>query len=426
MHLRKWDAYRVYLILSGVSSLLFNLIFTLNLVYEAKVIGLTPLQLVLVGTTLETACFLFEIPTGIVADLYSRRLSVMIGFFLIGIGFTIEGSLPFFAAVLLNQVIWGIGSTFTSGALEAWIVDEVGEERMGPVFLRGSQAGQVGGIAGILLSVALGSIALAIPVVIGGVAFVGLAIFLLLVMPETGFKPVPRGERTHWQSILSPLRDGLKLVRRRPLLLTFLAIVLVGGLYSEGYDRLWQAHLLRDLTLPALGSLNPVVWFGIIDIVAMLLVAGATEVIRRRLNTRNDKAVARMLIVSYGLLIAGLLVFALTVNIWIALAALWVVNIMRRSTDPVFSTWTNRHIDSNVRATVLSSFGQANALGQIGGGPFVGLIGDRLGIRAALSASAVLLSPVVWLIARASRQQAHMTAQEAEGIQPVIAPVEPV
>ena len=38
-----------------------------------------PLQLVLVGTTLELACFLFEIPTGIVADLYSRRLSVVIG-----------------------------------------------------------------------------------------------------------------------------------------------------------------------------------------------------------------------------------------------------------------------------------------------------------------------------------------------------------
>src|SRR6476646_10014399 len=130
VHLRKWDAYRVYLILSGLSSLLFSLIFTLNLVYEAQVVGLTPLQLVLVGTTLETTAFLFEIPTGIVADLYSRRLSVIIGFFLIGVGFTIEGSLPFFAAILLTQVFWGIGSTFTSGALEAWIVDEVGEERM--------------------------------------------------------------------------------------------------------------------------------------------------------------------------------------------------------------------------------------------------------------------------------------------------------
>ena len=422
MHIRKWDAYRVYLILSGVSSLLFNLIFTLNLVYEAKVIGLTPLQLVLVGTTLETTAFLFEIPTGIVADLYSRRLSVIIGFFLIGIGFTIEGLLPFFAAALLNQVIWGIGSTFTSGALEAWIVDEVGEERMGPVFLRGSQAGQIGGIAGILLSVALGSITLALPVVVGGLAFVGLVIFLVIVMPENGFKPTPRGERTHWQSMLSPLRDGLKLVRRRPLLLTFLAIVLVTGLYSEGYDRLWQAHLLRDLTLPALGSFNPVIWFGIIDIVAMLLVAGTTEVIRGRLNMDNQKAMIRVLIAAEALLIVGLLVFALAVNIWIALIALWVVNIMRRSTDPIFSTWTNRHIDSKIRATVLSSFGQANAFGQIGGGPVVGLIGDRLGLRAALSASALLLSPVLLLIGRAARQQTRVDAEPS--LEPSVQPAE--
>ncbi|MBI1258830.1 MAG: MFS transporter [Chloroflexi bacterium] len=418
MHLRKWDAYRVYLILSGVSSLLFSLIFTLNLVYQAQVVGLTPLQLVLVGTTLETSAFLFEIPTGIVADLYSRRLSVIIGFFLIGIGFTIEGSLPFFAAVLANQVIWGIGSTFTSGALEAWIVDEVGEERIGPVFLRGSQAGQVGGIAGILISVALGSIALALPVVIGGLAFVVLAIFLLLVMPETGFKPTPRGERTHLQSMFDPLREGIRLVRVRPLLLTFMAIVLVGGLYSEGFDRLRQAHLLRNYTLPALGSLNPVVWFGIISIVGMLLTAGVTEIIRRRLNTENQRAVARTLMGLYALLIVGLLGFALAENIWIALIALSIASTMRGVTDPIFSTWANRYIDSNVRATVLSSFGQLNALGQIGGGPLVGFIGDRFGIRAALSASAVLLTPILWLIARAAR---HPALVEAE---PVVAPVE--
>src|SRR5664279_6191056 len=143
MHWRKSDSYRVYLILSGAAALFFSTIFTVNLVYQAQVVGLTPLQLVLVGTTLETVCFLFEIPTGIVADLYSRRLSVIIGLLLIGVGFTIEGSLPIFGAVLLSQVFWGIGATFTSGALDAWIVDEVGTERMGTVFVRGAQIGQI-------------------------------------------------------------------------------------------------------------------------------------------------------------------------------------------------------------------------------------------------------------------------------------------
>jgi hypothetical protein len=54
---------------------LYALTFTLSLVYYVKDVGLSPLQMVLVGTVLEASCFLFEIPTGIVADLYSRRLS---------------------------------------------------------------------------------------------------------------------------------------------------------------------------------------------------------------------------------------------------------------------------------------------------------------------------------------------------------------
>ena len=49
--------------------------------------GLAPYQLVLVGTAVELSIFLFEIPTGVVADVFSRRLSIIIGYFLMGIGF---------------------------------------------------------------------------------------------------------------------------------------------------------------------------------------------------------------------------------------------------------------------------------------------------------------------------------------------------
>src|SRR3982750_1689119 len=98
--IRAADPARTYYAFQGAFAFLFALAFTLNMVYFVKVVGLSPLQMVLVGTTLEIACFAFEIPTGIVADLYSRRLSVIIGFFLIGVGFTIEGALPFFGAVL--------------------------------------------------------------------------------------------------------------------------------------------------------------------------------------------------------------------------------------------------------------------------------------------------------------------------------------
>src|SRR6185312_2528421 len=100
------------------------------------------------GTTLELACFLFEIPTGIVADLYSRRLSIIIGFVLIGAGFLLQGLVPAFLAILAAQVLWGVGFTFTSGADQAWITDEIGTERAATVFVRSQQISLAAQIAG--------------------------------------------------------------------------------------------------------------------------------------------------------------------------------------------------------------------------------------------------------------------------------------
>src|SRR5512133_1473980 len=120
---RKRDAYAVYLLMESITAFCFALIFTANMVYHVTVVHLNPLQLVLVGTLLETVVLIFEIPTGIVADVFSRRLSIWIGLLLIGVGFTIEGLFPTFGIVLLSQLFWGLGATFTSGATQAWIAD---------------------------------------------------------------------------------------------------------------------------------------------------------------------------------------------------------------------------------------------------------------------------------------------------------------
>jgi MFS transporter, DHA3 family, tetracycline resistance protein len=103
--------YPVYLFVNGAFSLCFMLYATIASVYRIQTVGLNPLQLVLVGTVLELAVLIFEVPTGVLADTYSRRLSVIIGFFLIGAGFMLEGSVPVFLAVLVAQVIWGAGYT---------------------------------------------------------------------------------------------------------------------------------------------------------------------------------------------------------------------------------------------------------------------------------------------------------------------------
>jgi hypothetical protein len=96
------------------------------------------------------------VPTGIVADLYSRKLSVIIGVVLVGAGFMFEGLNPTFAGVLIAQVIWGIGYTFISGAREAWVADEVGEIDAGTAFIKGQQAELAGRFIGIAASIFFG------------------------------------------------------------------------------------------------------------------------------------------------------------------------------------------------------------------------------------------------------------------------------
>ena len=125
---KKLSAYKIYLLFSAITAMCFSLVATVMIVYHIEKVHLNPLQLILVGTTLEAACFIFEIPTGIVADIYSRKLSIVIGAVLTGLGFILEGSISSFASVLVAQIIWGLGSTFTSGSIEAWIAEEEKEQ----------------------------------------------------------------------------------------------------------------------------------------------------------------------------------------------------------------------------------------------------------------------------------------------------------
>lgn len=403
--LHRPGAYPVYLILSGASTLFSATMFTVLTVYYVKVVGLNPLQLVLVGTAVEVTAFLFEVPTGVVADVYSRRLSVVIGTFLVGLCFVIEGLIPLFGAILLAEVIRGIGETFLSGAREAWIADEVGEKRVGHVFLRTAQVRQVARFVGAFAGVGLASVQLNLPVVLGGGLTMALGLFLALAMPERGFRPAPREGRTSWQTMGHTLRDGVHVVRRSPVLLTLLGVEIFGGAASEGFDRLGDAHLLTNFQFPELGSLKPVVWFGIISAGSQVLGFLVIQTFRRRLNTasRNPTTTARMLLMLEALTVLSILAFGLAGNFPLALGALWAKSIVGSLAGPLHGAWLVQNIDPRVRATVLSMNSQANAFGQTAGGPVIGVIGTVRSLRAAMLASGIALSPAVALYAHALR-----------------------
>jgi DHA3 family tetracycline resistance protein-like MFS transporter len=392
--------------MEGVFGFAFITFSTLSMLYRIETVGLNPFQLVLVGTVLEIAAFSFEVPTGILADLYSRRLSVIIGMFLFGLGFMFEGLFPYFITVLIAQVIWGAGWTFTSGAREAWIADELGEEGIGRVYLRGSQITQAGWILGIPLAVALGSISYAAPMVAGGALFVLLGLFLVVVMPEHGFTPAPRGERTTFGSMADTFREGIGTIRGRPALITIVAVAVLWGAASEGYDRLWAKHLVDNFSFPDLptGPLdNVVVWFGLIEIVGMGISIAVAEVLRRKINTDSHYAVARTLLFSTSVVLLSLAGFALAGSFGLAIGFIWTIAIFRELNHPLTIAWLNQSLSSRVRATVISMRSQADALGQMFGGPVLGLIATVVSLRVNFLVSAAIVLPALYLYVRTLR-----------------------
>jgi MFS transporter, DHA3 family, tetracycline resistance protein len=400
--LQRLDAHRVWLGYRGVEAFGFALGWTVAPIFFLRELGFSPLQLVLAGTALEVAYFLAEIPTGIVADTYGRKLSVLVGTLGLGIGFVATGLAGGVWLVLGAAAFMGFTWTFKSGAEDAWITDEVGRERAGRSFQLGAQAARVGGLLGIGAAVGLALVDLRLPIIAGGVVFFVLAAVLALVMPETGFRSARHADVTAAASMLSTARTGGTLIRRTPVLLLFAGIMFFLGASDEGLDRLWEAQFLLEVGVPGFGDLDQVVWFGVLAAGAILLSIVVAQPLVRRLSDLGPERLARALLLFDSMRIVALLAFAVAGSFALAVAAFWGARLARSLAAPVRQTWLNANVeDSTVRATVISMTNVFESAGEWGGGPALGAVGNVFGVRAAIAGSAVALMPTLVLYGRA-------------------------
>ena len=374
-------------------------------VYLVSELDLSPLELVLMGTAMEAAVFLFEIPTGVVADMYGRKLSLIIGFIGMGVAWMAVGLVSAAWLIIALWAFWGLSYTFTSGAYEAWITDEVGSENVGSLFLRGQRISYAGAVVGLVLQVALGTWSLKAGVIVGGAITVVAGLLSIFLMPETGFRRRPRGERASAvREFGTTAAGGARFAWAQRVVLLLIAVQLFMGMSSEAFDRLKEAHFLRDVGLPAVGDLDPVIWFGIFWLAGLLLGFVAIGRLIKRVERGGRETVTRFLFAFTAMELVTMLMFALTGSTWVAITALLGVFFARDLAGPLYTTWLNEQItDSSVRATVLSISGQANAVGQAAGGPVLGAIGNVWGIRAALAGGAIVIAPALGLYARAIR-----------------------
>lgn len=396
---RPLDPVRVYSAYAAAFAFCYALTATLSLVFMATTLRLNPLQMVVVGTVLEGVTFAFEIPTGVVADRYSRRVSVLIGVAVVGAGFLLQGLATGFATVLLAQLVWGAGFTFISGSDEAWLADEIGAERVGPVFTRAQQLELGATIAGTLAAGALGLLSLRLPLLMSGAGLVVLSAGLALTMTEHGLTRTPPADRESIRGFARSVRDGLAAARRGPVVRGLLVVSLLAGLSEEAVDRLWTLHLLRDHPLPDLPGGTVVLFSGITlagTVIALLASLAVNRVSPDRLGAAHPNAALAVLA---AVQVAGIAGLALAGGLWFALAGLWARTAAVAVAAPVRSAWLNRNLDPATRATALSVNSQANAIGQVAGGPPLGVLGNRAGILVAMVVSAVVLAPTIALYA---------------------------
>lgn len=407
------DPYQLYLYgIEAPSSFFVSLAQTTAIVYYITSGRLNPLQLVTLGTAVELSYFIMQIPTGVLADLVSRRLCVVAGWILVGGGLAEQGLSPTFANLIVGQFVIGLGAALQEGAQDAWIADELDEAVMTPVYLRATQLGLICGVAGSLLSAVIADERLYLPLLVGGLAICLTGIALGFVMPE---RNPPRTATDisetetevaalSWKLFTAQIRASKTAIIAVPGFVLLLGTTFFVGMWSESFDRLWGDFLVQDIGLPKFLGLSPSAWFSAIAVAVALLSLGSTQLAKRRVDRLGHAAAGGVLLTVTVLIGLGVLTMACAHGFAVAIAAYLLVQALRPITYPLFSGWIVSRVNPRMRATALSARDMFDSGGQIVGGPAVGWIGVVGTVRTALYAGVIALGPAIGLLALGTRR----------------------
>lgn len=395
------DPVPVFLWWTALSSLAFRGYGLAALIYFVTDADLEPLELVLLGTALEVAVLIAEIPTGVVADTLSRKWSIVASHVIMGASFMAVGFTTEFVPLLLTQVVWGIGFTFMSGADVAWITDELNDKaRIDRVLAKREQWRLLGGVLGYASA---GLIAwtsdLATAIIVMGLLRLVLGLYVVAFFSEHNFTRVT--EHRFAESI-SIFKQGVRLARGDSQIFLVLGATLTLNSGAEAVDRLFNRRLV-DLGFPE--STNPVVWFTLLGVVGLLAGVVALRYIEARVA--GDGAARRFYLWGAALAVVGTVVLSWAPSVWVGVAGTFVVRGLAWAIIPaVAMIWVNRRTPSNVRATVQSFLGQAESVGEIGGGLLLGAVAQWSTLPIALTGSAGLFLLTFVIVSRSTAGRA--------------------
>ena len=418
---------------------------------------LSPFRLAVLGTALVLTILVAETPTGVIADLYSRKYSVVAAYVVMGTAMALGPLTELFGVLLVWQVLWGVGWTLQSGAATAWMTDEMAfaarSHRIGslpPVgagpaphhpgatesddsdgaagrhdrvadqlIVRHAMWRSIGVMVGLAAATAMGAWSIRGSMAAMGALAIAAAGYLAITMPEGGFESprrrrmsdAPSVQRTSaWGDAVTLWKRGARLVGRNPSLLAVTISAAIAAVAWEANDRL-SALRLFDLGLTQFDGREAVLFFGAAWFAMSALAIPMMMWLHRHLErSEADEASARgdAFLLARFLVIASAGAFALALSPWFAVALIgWaILDVAGETAYSLTEAMANRHASSSVRATVVSFVGQSQAVGEVSIGLGLGVLAQVVSLPVALAIAAALFAVSAAPVALVARRAA--------------------
>lgn len=380
------------------------LVTSLYLVTEA---GLSPFELVFLGTAQGLTVIAAEVPAGVFADAYSRKWSLVLAHTLMGMAMFSTGLVLSFPALVITQMIWGLSWTFSSGADVAWITDELNDpEKTTTVLIDAAKWGHAGSALGIVV---LGALAwytsLTTAIVAAGLGMCGLGALVSLLFVEHNFRRASAVRLL--AASIHTLKQGLFRLRAHRVLVHILLYTFLLNGADEAFGRLYVKHL-AGIGFPDPAA--PIVWLSLLAIASLITSIVALNMVNRFLAGREHHA--RAYSVACGTGAFGFVLLSISYGFEFAAVAVIIIAGMAMSVMRTISIiWANKNATSDVRATIQSFLSLAENLGEVTLGFCLALIATYASIPAAMVASCVVLSCLGVLV------ETHSRSHRAHGIE---------
>ncbi len=393
---------RGYYALAGLYTLAASVIWGVNTLFLLDA-GLGIAEVFIANAAFSAGMVIFEIPTGVVADTLGRRASFLLSVAVlavstvayVGLAEIDAGVVPFSVV----SVFIGLGFTFYSGAVEAWLVDALRETgytgELDDVFARGQMVTGATMLVGTVGGGILGGIDLSIPYIARAVMLVALFYLAARLMHDVGFTPQPVALARLPAAMGEVARAGVTFGwRQRPLRLLMVVALVQGAFLSWGFYA-WQPYFLDLLERDA-------VWVaGVVSaLIALSTIAGNVVV---EWFTRLCGRRTTLLLWAAAVQTTGAVVVGVATSFWVALVALLLVTASLGAAGPVRQSYVHQLIPTQQRATVVSFDSMVAGVGSTGGQAGLGALAQAQSFSAGYvvgGGATVLALPLLWLVRR--------------------------